>query len=62
MGKFIDLTGKIFGSLTVLSYNGADTTGHSTWSCLCICGNSNLDIKLNYYAENTLEAPCFSAE
>lgn len=34
MGSFIDQTGKTFGRLTVLSYEG-----HMRWRCQCQCGN-----------------------
>lgn len=34
-GKFIDLTGKIFGRLTVVGY-----AGKSKWNCRCECGKS----------------------
>lgn len=35
----IDLTGRTFGTLTVLEYAGrAETGGHAMWLCLCDCG------------------------
>lgn len=37
-GRYIDLTGQIFGELTALSYNPGTHTEHSTWDCRCSCG------------------------
>lgn len=39
MGKFIDLTGKPFGRLTVLRQAGKDNQDIILWVCLCSCGN-----------------------
>lgn len=38
MGAFIDLTGKIFGRLTVLNREGSDKDNRPLWKCLCECG------------------------
>jgi hypothetical protein len=35
----IDLTGRVFGRLTVLSRNGSTQHGRATWQCQCICGS-----------------------
>ena len=41
MSKFIDLTGKIFGDLTVLSMaSERGKSGEIQWVCKCLCGNS----------------------
>lgn len=41
MGKFIDLTGRVFGRLTVLSR--AENMGKvPRWSCLCSCGKNTI--------------------
>ena len=39
MRKKIDLTGQVFGRLTVLCENGRSKDGHSFWSCKCQCGS-----------------------
>ena len=39
MGKFIDLTGKQFGKLTVLEYVAATADHSAHWLCRCECGN-----------------------
>lgn len=40
MPKALDLTGKRFGKLTVLSQAGKDKYGCIMWECLCDCGNT----------------------
>lgn len=37
-GRIIDLAGKRFGRLLVLSYAGLDKNNSATWLCLCGCG------------------------
>lgn len=37
--NFVDLTGKKFGKLTVLSYAGKTEHKKSLWLCICSCGN-----------------------
>jgi len=39
MPKLIDLTGQVFGQLTVLSFVGVNADGKSLWNCKCTCGN-----------------------
>lgn len=38
MGKKVDLTGKVFGSWTVLSDSGERSGGFVVWTCQCVCG------------------------
>ena len=40
MGKFIDLTGRVFGRLTVLRRSGYKT-GLIAWDCICACGKGS---------------------
>ena len=42
MSKFIDLTGQVFGRLTVLSYTGKDKRSHSLFECECNCLNKTI--------------------
>lgn len=37
MGKFVDLTGQVFGEWTVLSYAGVKGK-NGYWLCRCSCG------------------------
>jgi hypothetical protein len=41
-GRFIDLTGKIFGHLTVLYVATGCGPGESRWKCRCECGNETV--------------------
>lgn len=36
--RFIDLTGKVFGRLTVLRFAGSSPRKHRLWECRCECG------------------------
>lgn len=36
--KIADLTGKTVQYLTVLEQDGKESTGHSIWKCICVCG------------------------
>lgn len=39
MPKFIDLTGRRIGMLTVLERDGSASNGNARWKCICDCGN-----------------------
>lgn len=39
MGKFIDLTGQIFGDLTVIERDTTVAAREAYWKCRCSCGN-----------------------
>lgn len=39
--KFVDLTGRVFGDLTVLSFSSMFNT-HSMWKCKCGCGTEKI--------------------
>jgi hypothetical protein len=39
MGSFKDLTGQIFGDLSVIKFEGKDKLGKTIWLCRCKCGN-----------------------
>jgi len=41
MGKFIDMTNKKYGRLTVISNSGKSKTGAYKWNCICDCGNKH---------------------
>lgn len=36
--RFQDLTGQVFGRLTVLGYAGKGSSGRTSWHCRCTCG------------------------
>jgi len=41
-GRRLDLTGKTFGKLRVISFHSMDERGGSNWNCKCSCGNSTV--------------------
>lgn len=40
MSKFVDLTGRRFGRLTVIKRKKTDDTNRTYWICQCDCGNT----------------------
>lgn len=42
MGNFIDLTGEVFGRLTVVERVPAKRYGETRWRCKCACGNESI--------------------
>ena len=53
MGKFIDLTGRIFGNWTVLGY-----VGESYWLCKCKCGKEKSVNSYNLINQKTRSCGC----
>lgn len=52
MGKFIDLTGSVFGKLTVISRAGSNHRG-ATWNCRCVCGKTMVLMSESLRSGNT---------
>lgn len=42
MPKKVDITGRVYGKLTVLKWEGHNTHKQRTWLCLCECGNTSV--------------------
>lgn len=42
MGSFKDLTGMVFGRLTVVRYAGHGNCNKTQWECKCSCGNTTI--------------------
>ena len=57
----IDLTGKVFGKLTVVKHNGSDSKGKSLWECKCECGNSCV-VRLGSLKRGTKSCGCLVFE
>ena len=53
MPKRLDLVGREFGRLTVISYAGQTHYGKSVWNCLCDCGTVTGVIGSNLISGNT---------
>ena len=56
-----DLTGSVFGRLTVLSLVGTDPHG-SIWECQCTCGNITVVPARSLRSGNTKSCGCFRVE
>lgn len=62
MGKIIDLTGKVFNQLTILSYEGLNSSRLATWKCKCSCGNIKVVIGLSLRYGDIKSCGCFKAK
>jgi len=62
MGKFIDLTGQVFGRLQVVKRIGTDKYGHTVWLCACICGKEVVISGTNLKRGNTKSCGCLQKE
>ena len=58
MSKFIDLTGQIFGKLSVLSRANYSKSGKIKWNCICKCGEEVIVIGNNLKNSTTKSCGC----
>lgn len=62
MGQKIDLTGKRFGRLTVLSETDKRISGSVVWKCKCDCGNT-VEVSHNHLSRGaTVSCGCYNSE
>lgn len=63
MGKLIDLTGKRFGRLVVISFSHLALDKRSYWLCKCDCGSEPKIIAgSNLASGGTISCGCFHKE
>lgn len=62
MGNIRDLTGQVFGRLTVLSRAPNDCTGHVRWLCKCKCGTEKIVNKDALLSGATVSCGCYNKE
>jgi hypothetical protein len=64
MGKFEDLTGQVFGRLTVMQRGDTAKNGDIRWWCQCSCGNPDLILVRTYNlkSEHTQSCGCIRNE
>lgn len=62
MGKFIDLTNKIFGRLTVMEYHSKSKYGYVLWNCQCECGNTKIVSSGHLINNQTISCGCWPKE
>lgn len=55
----VDLSGKRFGRLTAVSFNGSNNAGVTLWNCICDCGNSVVVSYNNLMSGNTTSCGCW---
>lgn len=62
MSKSIDLTGQIFGRLTVIKKVGLSKNKFVLWLCKCACGNKIIVTSNNLRTGNTQSCGCLATE
>lgn len=62
MSKFIDLSGRVFGKLTVIEYCGNDKWRVSKWLCLCDCGKKIILTSNHLKSGSTKSCGCLRKE
>jgi len=60
--KLKELTGKVFGRLTVIEFSHKAPRGHSVWKCRCECGKEKLVFSTNLTSGCTQSCGCLSRE
>ncbi len=56
MGRYKDLTGEVFGMLTVIKSAGKNKWGNKLWDCSCSCGGSTTLITGNLTAKVSVKS------
>jgi len=54
-----DLTGKVFGRLTVVGYENTLPNGRTQWKCLCECGEYSYPITSSLNGGTTVSCGCY---
>lgn len=62
MSKRIDLTGRVFGRLTVIEYAGSDSHWQARWRCRCECGAEKVILGASLVKGHTVSCGCFARE
>lgn len=62
MGKFVDISGQVFGRLTVLRRTDIQSKGKTRWLCLCQCGQKIVLTKSALVTGNTQSCGCLRRE
>lgn len=60
--KRLDLTGKQFGRLTVVSFGWTAENRTSYWNCVCSCGQETVVAKCSLTLGRTISCGCYQAE
>lgn len=57
-GRFKDLTGKVFGYLTVIERGENTSRGQARWKCRCVCGKETLVTSAKLNNGTTISCGC----
>src|SRR4051812_15381479 len=60
MGIVQDLTGKVFGRLTVISFHSSLERGRTVWNCKCVCGKEVITRGRNLTKGHKLSCGCLT--
>lgn len=60
--KYIDLTGKKYNKLLILSYCGTDDKKQTSWLCRCDCGKEIVLLSCHFKSGNTKSCGCYNRE
>ncbi len=61
MCKILDLSGKVYGRLTVISFSHSDGR-NSYWTCICQCGNDTIKRGAHLTAGGSTSCGCYRRE
>lgn len=62
MKKTEDLTGRVFGFLTVLGFSHKGKLGRTMWLCRCVCGNTRIVSTGDLNRSDTISCGCKKGE
>lgn len=57
-----DLTGRVYGKLTVIKYSHSDKFQHRRWECRCECGNISCVDTSQLNSKNTTSCGCMGSK
>ena len=60
--RFVDLTGKVFGRLTVIGKAGRNKHGQILWRCSCLCGGKVIIVRQKIVSGHTKSCGCLRSE
>ncbi len=60
--RFVDISGQVFGRLTVLGYAGSDVRGKARWWVECACGNTSQTKGESLRSGETKSCGCYNIE
>lgn len=62
MSRYDDLTGRRFGRLVCLSFEGSDERGMARWKVRCDCGFEFVAWRVNLIQGRTMSCGCYKSE